>query len=664
MESASARDGSLKCPYSRHFGTPSPGTWHSNLAKSFLLLLALSPVFCLPACAEMPSPSAPPGIKAQGLSTFGTRKYADGFKHLDYVNPHAPKGGQLHLSALGTFNSFNPFIVKGDYPAGIGLIFAKLMEETTDRAGETYSYVAESVEVAPDRSSIIFNLNPKAQFDDGVKITADTVIWSFNTLKDKGSPMFRTYYKNVTKVEKLSEHQIKFHLDGTKNAELPVILGQTFILPKHFYEKVDFSSTSLHIPPSSGPYRIKSFDAGRTIIYERVKNWWASQIPSQIGKNNFDEICFEFFLDVTSQFEAFKSQRIDLRVEGSIKTWNTEYNFPAVKQGWIIREELAHEHTEPTYGFFFNLRRPLFQDAKIREALTIMYNFEGLNKRLFYNAYRRNLSYFPNSCFAARDLPSTQELEVLLPLKQQIPERVFSQPFTLPSKQDAHDLRATMSKAIKLFEEAGWHIKGGRMVNKQTNAPFTFELLIDDKSKEKLCMPYVDVIERIGIKASVRSIDKAAYTQKVDNKDFDIILDSILQSNSLGNEQRDFFGSARADSPGTFNYAGIKDPIIDKVIEQMIQSESYPQLCQRARALDRLLLWGFYMIPAWHKGAIFVAYWDKFGHPQTSSKFSPFNIQTWWYDEQKAQSLKNRMTKSSTSSFFATVLGHIKRIFS
>lgn len=604
------------------------------------------------------------GSKAKGFSVFGKRKYPDDFQYFDYVNPKAPKGGQLRLSTVGTFNSLNPFIIRGDAPIGMGLTLSNLLTETTDRAGESYTYVAESIEVPEDRSYVIFNINPRAQFDDGVKITADTIIWSFNILRDKGSPMFRTYYKNVKKVEKLNQYKIKFHLDDTKNAELPLILGQVYALPKHFYEKVDFASTSLEIPPSSGPYKIKSMVPGRRIIYERVKNWWGENLPSQVGKNNFDEIRYDFFLDPNSQLEAFKSGRLDLRLENSIKNWYTAYNFPAVNQGWIIREELHHDYTEPTYGFFFNVRRPNFQDVRIREALTLAYDFGWVNTRLFYGAYNRNLSYFPNSCFAAQGLPSPDEKEILEPLRHKVQERVFTEEFKLLEKQNHLELRAALAKAIELFDAAGWHIQNGRMVHKETNIPFTFEILIDDQSKEKLCMYYISTLERIGVRAIVRSIDKAAYTQRVDNKNFDMILDAVLQSNLLGNEQRDFFGSSRADTPGSRNFAGVKDPAIDKVIEKLIQSGSYHQLCHRSRALDRLLLWGFYMIPAWHKGSVLIAYWDKFGHPDNSPKFRPFNIQTWWYDEDKAQTLAAKRAAYSNNNFLGSIWNQLKKIFS
>ena len=599
----------------------------------------------------------------EGFSVFDKRKYPDGFQHFEYVNPLAPKGGRVNLSSLGTFNSLNPFIVRGDYPAGIGLTLGMLMTEARDRAGETYAYVAESIEVDPARKFVIFRINPKAQFDDGVKITAETVIWSFNTLKEKGLPMFRTYYKNISKVEKIGPLAVKFHLDDTTNPELPLILGQVYILPKHFYEKHPFDQTTLTIAPSCGPYRIKKMEPGRSITYERVKNWWGEDIPSQRGRNNFDEIHYDFYLDPNSQFEAFKRGRVDIRSEPSMKTWKTGYDFPAVAQKLVIKEELVSKTTQPTYGFFFNTRHPIFQDIRIREALTILYNFDWVNKNVFYGGYQRNLSYYANSCFAARGLPDAEELSVLNPHRGQLDSRIFDQTFTLNSLKKNTDIRAALLLATKLFKQAGWAIDNGMMRQIGTGVPFEFEILIDDQSKEKLCIPYVEFLERLGVKAIIRSIDKASYTQRIESKNFDMVLEAVLQSNSLGNEQRDFFGSARADVPGSRNYAGIKNPIVDSLIESLIQADSYGQLCQRARALDRVLLWNFYMIPAWSSDKIRVAYWNKFDHPSYTSPLNPFEIDTWWLNPDKVKELEKNLSSTPSGGFFRSVWGKIKQIY-
>ncbi len=622
------------------------------------LILGLSAITSAKVNTPVPASQA-----TEGFSTFGKRKYPDGFTHFDYTNPDAPKGGHVNLSSVGTFNSLNPFIVRGDYPAGIGLTLSMLMSDARDRAGESYAFVAESIEVDPKRRYVIFRINPKAQFDDGVKITADTVIWSFNILKEKGQPMFRTYYKNVTKVEKIAPLAVKFHLDDTVSPELPAILGQIYVLPKHFYDKHLFDQTSLVIPPTAGPYRIKSLNPGRSIVYERVKNWWGESVASQRGKNNFDEIRYDFYLDPNSQFEAFKRGRVDIRSEASMKTWNTGYDFPAVGQKAVIKEELIYKTTQPTYGFFFNTRRPLFQDLRIREALAILYNFDWVNKNVFYGGYTRNLSYYANSCFAAQGIPSEEELQVLTPYRDKLDPRLFDQPFSLNSLKKNTEVRKTLRRATDLFKEAGWFIDKGTMRQIGTGIPFEFEILIDDQSKEKLCIPYVEFLQRLGVKATIRSIDKASYTQRVESKNFDMVLEAIPQSNSLGNEQRDFFGSSRADTVGSRNFAGIKNPIVDHLIETLIQSQSYGQLCRRARALDRVLLWGFYMIPAWSSGTIKVAYWDKFGHPKVTSPFNPFDVQVWWYDPEKAAALNVKVSSIPNGGFFRSFWSKLKRVF-
>lgn len=637
--------------------------WHGTLAFFYFSRFIITFVVLVVSLYAKPSAAPLPPQATEGFSVFDKRKYPDGFQNFQYVNLKAPKGGRVNLSSVGTFNSLNPFIVRGDYPAGIGLTLGMLMTEAKDRAGETYAFVAESIEVDPARKYVIFRINPKAQFDDGVKVTADTVVWSFNTLKEKGLPMFRTYYKNVPKVEKIGPLAVKFHLDDIKNPELPLILGQLYILPKHFYDKHPFDQTTLTIAPSCGPYRIKRVEPGRSITYERVKNWWGEDIPSQRGKNNFDEIHYDFYLDPNSQFEAFKRGRIDIRSEPSMKTWKTGYDFPAVAQKLVIKEELVYKTTQPTYGFFFNTRRSIFQDIRIREALTILYNFDWVNRNVFYGGYTRNLSYYANSCFAAQNLPSEEELSILNPYRNQLDSRVFDQEFALNSLKKNVDVRVALLRATELFKQAGWAIDNGIMRQIGTGVPFEFEILIDDQSKEKLCIPYVEFLERLGVKAIIRSIDKASYTQRVESKNYDMVLESVLQSNSLGNEQRDFFGSGRADVPGSRNFAGIKNPVVDSLIETLIQSDSYGQLCQRARALDRVLLWNFYMIPAWSSGTIKVAYWDKFGHPESTSPFNPFDIQTWWFDPQKATDLDAKLSSTPSGGFFRSLWVKVRGMF-
>lgn len=578
-----------------------------------------------------------------GFSVFGQCKYPDDFKYFDYVNPEAPQGGEIVLGDNGSFDSLNPFIIKGTPPAGILLTVARLMEENRDAVGECYAYVAESMELDDDRRYVIFHLNPKACFSDGKFITADDVIWTFETLKTKGQLMYRTYFKNVTGVEKLSDHSVKFNLDGVKNPELPLVLGQLPVLPKHFYEKVPFDRTTLTPPPSSGPYAIEKLEAGHYIVYKRVKNWWGNDVPSQRGYYNFERIRYDFYLDSNTLFEAFKSGKVDIRQENVMKNWVTGYDIPAFKAGLIIRQELKHHRNSHTTGFFFNTRRPIFQDVRVREALTLAFDFNWANKHLFYSGYKRNESYYPNSCFVAKGLLDSEEKALLTPYKDKVPERLWTTEFKLPDDKNEQTTREVLKRSVDLLREAGWHIIKGKLVNDKTKKPFVFDLVIADKALEKVSLLFARNLKSLGITVNIKIPDTTAFTERVDHQDFDMLMSGIGQSDSLGNEQRDYFTSSRADLVGSRNFAGIKNPVVDELVEHLIQSPNYATLCSRGRALDRVLLWNFYMIPTWHKGADMLAYWDKFGRPKTVSKYYPYLVNTWWYDKNKALALDKRL---------------------
>lgn len=587
------------------------------------------------------------GAPTKGFSPYGKLKYPETFTHFDYTNPDAPKGGTLILGASGTFDSLNPEIVKGTPAAGIGVLtFARLLDECYDRAAESYPYLAESIDVDENHQYVIFHLNPEARFSDGHPITAEDVIWSFETIKTKGSPLYGMYYRNVTSVEKASDYSVKFLLDGTPNAELPQILGQLPVLPKHFYETHEFNSTSLIPPPSSGPYTVESCDPGRSITYKRVTNWWGEKVPSQRGRYNFDTIRFDYYLDSNTAFEAFKTGKIHLRTESTIKTWKTGYHFPAVDKGLIIREEIEHEHNAHTYGFFFNTRRPQFEDVRVRKAITLAFDFVWANKHLFYNSYRRNKSYFPNSCFAATGLPDDEEKEVLTPHAANLPPQIFTTEFSLPEPETPEEKHEILKQCQALLDEAGWHVVNQILVNKKTGEPLQFDLLIQDRALEKVSLLLVRNLKKLGIQMHIRTVDSTTYTQRVEHQNYDMILATQPQSNSLGNEQRDFFGSKRADTVGSRNIAGVKNPVIDDLIEKLIQSNKYGQLCSRGKALDRVLLWNYYMIPAWHRTTYYVAYWDKFGHPGISPKMYPsVDFLSWWIDPKKEAALKAALEK-------------------
>ncbi|WP_052045933.1 extracellular solute-binding protein [Candidatus Paracaedibacter symbiosus] len=612
---------------------------HSRL-WGFLFLITFNSLVLSSAQAE----------KTHGFSSFNNLKYPVDFTHFDYTNAEASKGGQLNLGALGTFDSLNPYIVKGTPVGGIGLTYARLLNEARDRPGESYAFVAEALEVAPDHSSVTFFLNKNAKFSDETPITVDDVIWSFEILRAKGLPLYRTYYKNVSQVEKIDNHTVKFTFTTTTNHELPMIIGQLPILPKKYYEKVDFTSTTLTPAPTSGPYTIESVDPGRSITYKRNPHWWGENVPSQKGSNNFDRIRLDYYMDANTLFEAFKAGKIDLRAENIARNWATAYNFPAVKNGWVVRTEIPNKLPGATYGLFFNTRRPLFEDPLVREALTLCLNFKWLNEKFFFNLYSRNLSYYPNSDFAATGKPSATELKLLEPFKSELPKQVFDEVFALPEAGSESEFRKELKKAQSLLEEAGWTLDNKVMKHKKTGQVLEFEVLVGDHTFEKIILTLKDALQRIGININVRLLDATSYIYRVEHLDYDMIVGIFLQSPSLGNEQRDFFGSERADNIGTYNYAGIKNKVADALIEQLIQAQSYTELCETAKALDRVLLWNFYMIPAWHSSTTFVAYWDKFDHSKTSPAYSKLDYSSWWYDEKKATALSQRMKNESESS--------------
>lgn len=612
---------------------------HNRLWEFLLLFILIA--FC-PSHASM--------IKTHGISNFNKLKYPDNFTHFDYTNPDAPKGGQLTIGTTGTFDSLNPFIVKGIPPQGITLTYARLLEPSQDTPhDQSYAFLAESMELAEDRSSIIFYLKKNAKFSDNIPITADDVIWSFETLREHGLPMYRTYYKDISKIEKIDDHTVKFSFRTTTNSELATIIGQLAILPKHFYETVKFDSTNLTPPPTSGPYTIDILDAGRSITYKRNSDWWGKDIPSQKGNHNFDRFRFDYYRDDTALFEAFKSGKVDLRVENIAKNWATAYDFPAVKNEWIIRREIPNKMPGATYGLFFNTRRPVFADRLVRKAITQCLNFKWLNDKIFFNLYKRSLSYYPNSELAATGTPTPEEEKILAPLKKDLPLEVFTNAFILPEPADEEAFRKDLDKARTLLETAGWAIDKNIMKNKKTNEPLEFEILLVDRSFEKIILTFKEALHRLGIVLHVRLMDTASYTYRVEHLDYDMIVGIIPESPSLGNEQRDYFGSERANSIGTYNFAGIKNRVVDTLIEQLIHASDYAELCTYAKTIDRVLLWNYYMIPAWHRSTTFVAYWNRIGTPTISPDYAFINYSTWWADEKKVKELEESMKKQSQS---------------
>ena len=579
---------------------------------------------------------------SHGLSLFGELKYPADFKHLDYVNPDAPKGGEVRMSAIGTFDSLNPFIIKGSPAAGLGLIYDTLLDGARDEASSEYGLLAASVEVPKDLSWVAFTLRPEARWHDGKPVTPADVIFSFETLKKEGAPFYRYYYANVEKAEQTGPHTVRFTFQGPKNRELPLIVGQLQVLPKHYWEGKEFNATTLDPPLGSGPYRIESLESGRSISYERVTDYWGKDLPINKGRYNFDVMQFDYFRDPIIALEAFKAHTFDFRQENNSKLWATSYDFPAFRDGRVKKEEIRHEIPTGMQGFTFNLRRPQFMDPRVRHALAYAFDFEWSNKNLFYGQYTRTKSYFSNSELAANGLPSAAELKLLKPLKAQIPEQVFTKEYLPPATDASGNIRKNLRTAKKLLDTAGWQVKNGVLTETKSGRAMAMEFLLVSPAFERIVAPLVENLKRLGVKATIRIVDTSQYRRRLDTFDFDVVVGSFGQSLSPGNEQRDFWGSAAAGREGSRNIIGIKDPAIDKLIDHVIFANSRAELITASRALDRVLLWHHYVIPNWHIQAFRVAYWDRFDKPKVRPKYGLGFQDTWWVDAKKDAELKQR----------------------
>jgi microcin C transport system substrate-binding protein len=584
-------------------------------------------------CTATPSLAQP----RYGLSLFGDLKYPPDFKHFDYVNPNAPKGGTVKYAAIGTYDSFNPFILKGVPAADTGLMFDTLMVPADDEPASSYGLVAQSVEIAPDKKSVIYNLRPEARFWDGTPITADDVVWTFDALKTKGSPSWALYYADVVKAEALGPHRVEFTFRNSNNRELPTIIGEMPILSKAYWSKHDFGKTTLTPPLSSGPYRIADFQPGRYVVYRRVANYWGRNLPVNVGRYNFDEIRYDYYRDQSVALEAFKAGAYDIRLENVAKNWAIGYDSPALSAGWIKKVEIPNKVPQGMQAFGFNLRRPLFQDRRVREALGYLFDFEWTNKTLFYGAYKRTESYFANSDLASSGLPGPDELKILDNYRGQIPDAVFSKVFKAPTTNGTGDIRSNLREALKLLAEAGWTVKDGRMMNAQ-GQQFRFEFLLERPEFERVVLPFAQNLARIGIVCNVRTVDPAQYENRMNNFDFDMTVVVFPEGPSPGNEQRQYWSSRSADEVGGGNLLGIKSKAVDDLVGLVINAPDRQSLVTRVHALDRVLLEGYYVIPNWYLGSFRVAYWDKFGRPKTNPPYA-LALNTWWYDTARADKL-------------------------
>lgn len=573
------------------------------------------------------------------IAMHGQPKYAPGFKYFDYVNPRAPKGGRVKLGELQTFDTLNPFNAKGDAGAGAGAIYDTLMVTAADEAFTKYGLLAETVEMPDDRSWIIFNLRPQARWHDGKPITADDVIFTFQTLTTKGHPFYRFYYKDVKKAEKLDPHRVKFTFGVSENRELPLIVGEMAILPKHYWQGRDFTRTTLEPPLGSGAYRIGKLEAGRFIELERVPDYWGKDLPVNVGQDNFDLLRYDYYRDATLVVEAFKSGKFDYRNENSSKTWATAYDMDEVKTGQLIKLKSPHNRSAGMQGFAFNTRRPLFKDRRLREALGYAFDFEWSNKNLFYGQYKRTRSYFDNSELAATGLPTGAELAILEKYRGRVPDAVFSREYKPPVTDGMGRIRANLRAADELLKAAGWVIKDGQRINSETGQALEFELLLVSPLFERIALPFAKNLSRLGVKARVRLVDSSQYVERLRTFDFDMITAVWGQSLSPGNEQRSYWTTTAADQRASRNLAGIKDAVVDELVDAVIAAPDRESLVVRTRALDRVLAWGFYVVPQFHLDYDRLVFWNRFGRPKVvPTQGSQFG--TWWIDPALDAALK------------------------
>jgi microcin C transport system substrate-binding protein len=577
-----------------------------------------------------------------GMSMYGDLKYPPDFKHFEYANPNAPKGGTVRMASIGTYDTLNPFTLKGVPAAGAGLLFQTLTVNSGDEPFSEYGVIAESFIVPKDRSWVAFNLRPQAKFNDGSPVTPDDVVFTFETLKTKGAPFYRTYYGDVMKAEATGPHQVRFTFRANDNPELPLIVGQMPVLPRAYWANRDFEKTTLEAPLGSGPYVVESADAGRSITYRRVEKHWSDDIPALKGQYNFARIRYDYYRDSTVSLEAFKGGEYDYRQENVAKDWATGYDAPAVTEGLIRREELANEQPTGMQGFVFNIRRPIFGDPRVREAIAHAFDFEWTNRTLFYGAYARTRSYFSNSELASTGLPGPAELAILEPFRGQIPDEVFTKAYAPPTTDGSGNLRDNLRIAFDLLKAAGWVIKDRRLVHEKTGEAMAFEILLSQPTWERIALPFAKNLERLGIQARVRTVDTAQYQKRMETFDYDVTVEVFGQSLSPGNEQRDMWSSAAAKVEGSRNTIGIASPAIDKLLELVINAPDRQALIDRTRALDRVLLWGHYTIPNWHLRAWRIAYWDRFARPAVTAKYSLGFLATWWVDPAKDAALRAR----------------------
>ncbi len=582
--------------------------------------------------------------QSHGFALYGDLKYAQSFTHLDYVNPIAPKGGQIKLMGFGTFDTLNPYTLKGISPINSPGQYIYGFSEETDslligtegvsRSGDepqsAYGLIAESIRYPDDISWAIFKIRNIAQFQDGHKIDADDILFSWHTLINKGHPAFRQRLKGIKQVEKIDNHSVKVTFKQVDSRADLLRFGEMPILPEHYWRNKDFSKTTLTPPLISGPYKIDSVSAGKYIIFARNKTYWAKDLPILKGRYNFDGIQFDYYRDQTVAFEGFKSAEFDAFIDYTAKNWAAGYNFPALKNNEVIKLEIPHSIPSGTQGLFFNTRRTLFNSVKVREAIALLFDFEWTNKNIFHNAYKRNNSYFPNSIYdSSADIPDKAELEYLSPFQDELPTELFKQPFSPSQHTGNGNIRKQLKKALTLLTEAGWNLKKGILYNDKTNKPFEFEILISQPGMKRVIQPYIENLKKAGINVTARLVDANQYKVRLDNFDYDMTTFVLSQSLSPSYEQRSYFHSSTVNIKGSKNYAGITHPVIDILTEKIVNAKTREELISTTKALDRVLLWNHYIIPNWHLNYHRIAYWDRFKQPALQPPYT-LGFDTWW----------------------------------
>lgn len=572
---------------------------------------------------------------ASAFAINGEVKYKN-LKAFDYVNVNAKKGGHIKKAAIGTYDSFYNFLLKGTPAEGLELLYDTLMVRSLDEPSSQYGLIAKQIQRDKENNFVIFHLDPRARFNDGKEVSAFDVEFSFNLIARGDNPITSRYYKDIKEVIVVDKYTIRFNFSNNQNRELALILGDLPILPKHYYEKKDLNKDSLWIPLGSGPYTIESYEAGRTLTYKRVENYWAKDHPTRVGYFNFDRISIDYYKDDVVALEAFKAGRYDYRLEMSAKNWANGYAGNALKSGAIKKQESVHMLPSGMQGFVFNLRKPIFADIRVREALSLAFDFEWSNKNLFFNQYTRTKSYFDNSEFASVGIPLGEELKVLEVYRDKLPKELFIQPFLLPSTKGDGNNRENLKKAQELLKESGFTFKNGKLY--KDKEPFSFELLLVSPAMERVAVPYAKNLQRLGIDMKIRVVDLSQYLNRLNNFEYDMIVAVFPQSLSPGNEQSFFWGSKSADEKGSRNYAGIKNEVVDALIDKIIKVKDYQELVTYTRALDRVLLWEYYVIPHFHNKTFRMAYWDFLEHPAIMPIYD-IGFDTWWFNEEKYQEL-------------------------